>query len=143
MSSSVDVRQRSGIWSYLPFNSNNAASSATPRNRRTSSVSLPSSRAFGAAGGARPDRYGRSGRLGPMYANKSGYMHNRQRLRMLKAGAVIAFIFLFLFFLVPGEREALEKYVGGTAITLCFLKMDWGKLLTLTQIMHPHLEAAM
>jgi hypothetical protein len=40
-------------------------------------------------------------------------MNHRQRLRYLKAVGFIAVVVLILLFLMPGERERVEKYVGG------------------------------
>jgi hypothetical protein len=45
--------------------------------------------------------------------NAERSMHPRQRLRYLKAGGFLAVVILILLFLVPGEREKVEKYVGG------------------------------
>jgi hypothetical protein len=48
--------------------------------------------------------------------NEQRSMHYRQRIRYLKAGGILALVILILFFLTPGEREKVEKYVGGPLI---------------------------
>src|ERR1700760_409021 len=109
MSSGVDVRQRPGIWSYFSFNS----STSTTRNRRTSSVSLPT-RNIDSSSPRESEKYSRtiySARSGRMNDQRS--MHYRQRIRYIKAGGILAVVVLILFFLTPGEREKVEKYVGG------------------------------
>jgi len=40
-------------------------------------------------------------------------MHYRQRQRYLKAGGIVAFIIFLIYFLSPGERKVVEKYVSG------------------------------
>jgi hypothetical protein len=42
----------------------------------------------------------------------------RQRTRYVRTGAVVACLLLVLFFLMPGERQKVEKYVGGTALRI-------------------------
>lgn len=46
-----------------------------------------------------------------MYEEK-GMMHPRQKIRYIKAGGVIGFILLVLFFLIPGERQQVGEFVG-------------------------------
>jgi guanosine-diphosphatase len=109
MSSGVDVRQRPGIWSYFGFNSN----TSTTRNRRTSSVSLPTRNVDDSdqRQGERYSRTSHSARYNRLNEERS--MHPRQRIRYIKAGGFLALVILILFFLTPGEREKVEKYVGG------------------------------
>jgi guanosine-diphosphatase len=40
-------------------------------------------------------------------------MNHGQRTRYLKAGGLIAVVLFIFFFLAPGERQTVEKYVGG------------------------------
>jgi hypothetical protein len=133
MSSSVDVRPRSDIWSYFSL-------SPTPRNRRSSSVTLPTrspgntrgSTSHAANGGASHSRAATAlaGKVGKLDAaapqgrvsvgaggGEGGVMamlfSRRQRTRYVRTGAVVACLLLVLFFLMPGERQKVEKYVGG------------------------------
>jgi hypothetical protein len=111
MSSGVDRQQASGVWSYFGFNSPSGTS--TTRNRRTSSVSLPTRNLDSSFG--RTDRYQRNinaARNG--HSNEAQYwMNSRQLSRYLKAGGLITLIVFILFYLSPGERQVVEKYVGG------------------------------
>jgi len=47
-----------------------------------------------------------------MYEEKG--MHPRQKIRYIKAGGVVGFILLVLFFLIPGERQQVGDFVGST-----------------------------
>jgi hypothetical protein len=133
MSSSVDVRPRSDIWSYFSL-------SPTPRNRRSSSVTLPTRSpgnargpslhaangggSYSRAATAVAGKVGKSeaatpqGRVSVGGGGEGGVMamlfSRRQRTRYVRTGAVVACLLLVLFFLMPGERQKVEKYVGGT-----------------------------
>jgi hypothetical protein len=133
MSSSVDVRPRPDIWSYFSL-------SPTPRNRRSSSVTLPTRSTPGGSrgsshhapnGGGHPARAAAAlagkapksdaatpqGRVSVGGGGEGGIMamlfSRRQRTRYVRTGIFVACLLLVLFFLMPGEREKVEKYVGG------------------------------
>jgi hypothetical protein len=108
MSSSVDVQQPSGIWSYFSSNS----TSTTTRNRRTSSVSLPKHASI-ANGTPFEGRHATSnGQPDFVHAAKAAWMNQGQRARYLKAGGLIAFVLLIFWFLAPGEKSRIP-YGGG------------------------------
>ncbi|KAF2398671.1 hypothetical protein EJ06DRAFT_550058 [Trichodelitschia bisporula] len=109
-SSAVDVHQRSGIWSYFNFNS----SPATTRNRRTSSVSLPTRNQ--AYPFERSDRRSDTASSAFSHDGKTAWMNHGQRARYLKAGGLIAFVLLFFFYFAPGDR--VGQYVGDHAPSL-------------------------
>jgi hypothetical protein len=48
-----------------------------------------------------------------MHDGKEPHMNYRQRQRYLKAGGIVAFILLLIFFFSPGDSGLVEKYVGG------------------------------
>jgi hypothetical protein len=142
MSSSVDVRPRSDIWSYFSL-------SQTPRNRRSSSVTLPTRSTPGSAGNrgtssqaangaghyprtaavagkaGKGDAAAPQGRVSVGGGDGGGTIamlfSRRQRTRYVRTGAVVACLLLVIFFLMPAERQKVEKYVGGTALeSACF-----------------------
>ncbi|MCJ1394792.1 Guanosine-diphosphatase [Xylographa bjoerkii] len=105
MSTGVDTRRRSSLWSYLSFTS-------SPRRR---SVTLPTRNSqhdpFEKA-----DRHTSNGSAtGPastLESFKTAWMTQSQRARFLRTGGVIAF-FLFLFFLLSRNGGAnMGDFVG-------------------------------
>lgn len=122
MSRGVDRQQASGVWSYFGFNSPSGASHT--RNRRTSSVSLPTRNVDSSVG--RNDRYHKN-----TYAARNGqrddsqsWMNSRQLSRFLKVGGLITLIVFVLFYLAPGERQAVENYVGGMTVPKAYFAIS-------------------
>jgi hypothetical protein len=138
MSSRFHVRKRSGIWSYIPFNS--GATSSRTRNRRTSSVSLPQSNlryteaattsssdapsSSNLAATSYPGDYYKSHRSYPRpptttYSGASSghddtWMTGRKRFRLFRVAAVLGLIVFAIYFLTPNsERQKVEQYVQG------------------------------
>ena len=104
MSKAVNIRRRPSLWSYFSF-------SSTPERRQ--SVSLPT-RSGSDDPYEKPDRHNTEtshGTTGFSKQLKIAFMTQSQRSRYLKAGGIIAFIFLVLFFLAPDTN--VQNYVGG------------------------------
>ena len=113
MSTAVDSRQRSGIWSYIP-----SFGVTSPRRR---SVSLP----YRATTGDTSDPFEKTDRhsgLGLaasptlLESMQNTWMTQSQRARYLKTGAILAFVLLVLFY-VSGERH-IERVGSKSAIPL-------------------------
>lgn len=112
MSSGVDVRRRPGIWSYFSFPGGNT--------RRRTSVSLPRNNIDAAQDDddddpyEKPDRRSHGHRSVPSNSLMNDYkvstMNGGQRVRFLKTGGIIAFIFLILYFIAP--KDSLSKAGG-------------------------------
>lgn len=113
MSTSVDTRRRTGIWSYIPFGS------TTPRRR---SVSLPY-RANSDISDPfdpfeKPNRHSSSSAshhssLPTLIESlQNAWMTQSQRSRYVKTGGVVVFILLLLFFF-SGGRTGIPS-VGST-----------------------------
>jgi guanosine-diphosphatase len=103
--SGVDVhtRQATGIWSYFGFNS----SATGTRNRRASSVSLPTRNALDDPY-EKPDRHTSNDsdlgddsheRLSPV-----AWMNHGQRARYLKWGGLITLLLFAFLYLAPSDR---------------------------------------
>jgi guanosine-diphosphatase len=113
--SGVDVHPRQaagGIWSYFGFNN----SSAGTRNRRASSVSLPT-RNTGDDPFEKADRHtsnsSDAGEFAHEGAGPVAWMNHGQRARYLKWGGLITLIIFVFVYLAPGERARVGSLVGG------------------------------
>lgn len=106
MSTAVDSRRRTSLWSYISFNS-------SPRRR---SVSLPND-PFEKANRHQRTNGHANGSTGVVDNIKGALMTQSQRSRYLKTGAILAFILLLLFFLAPGERASVREFVGSMSLS--------------------------